>query len=36
MNGKEYVWEEEVQKATIWYKENIADKLDITSAEEVE
>ena len=36
MNGKAYVWEEEVQKATKWHKENIADKLDITSAEEME
>lgn len=35
MDGKEYVWEEEIKKANLWYKENIADKLDITSAEEI-
>ena len=33
MDGKEYVWDEEVEKATAWYKENISDKLDSTSAE---
>lgn len=27
MHGKEYVWEEEVEKALKWYKENITDKL---------
>jgi len=33
MNGKEYVWDEEVEKATAWYKKNISDKLNSTSAE---
>lgn len=27
MHGKEYAWEEEVEKALKWYKENITDKL---------
>lgn len=33
MDGKEYVWEEEIKQAATWYKENISDKLDSTSAE---
>lgn len=26
MNGKKYVWNQEVEKAVAWYKENISDK----------
>lgn len=28
MNGKSYVWDEEIEKAKIWYEKNISDKLD--------
>ena len=28
MNGKEYVWEEELRKEAFWYKENVTDKLE--------
>ena len=28
MNGKKYVWDQEVKKAVAWYKENISDKLE--------
>lgn len=33
MNGKAYVWEEEVQKATAWYKDNISSLLISKTAE---
>lgn len=33
MDGKEYVWEEEIKTATAWYKDNISSILDSTTAE---
>ncbi len=34
MNGKSYVWKEEIQKASAWYTSNISDKLSPAEASE--
>lgn len=36
MNGKSYVWEEEIQRASAWYTSNISDKLTSTPTDETQ